>query len=137
MTWSPGFTVVTPAPHSAISPAASWPGTIGRGDGQSPFMTCQSLWQTPEAFILTRTSPALGGSSSQSTTCNGSLGLNRTAAFIAFPPDAGHHYTRRKAPWEEMHMVGPNRRAILRGGAGAASLAAGVLSAPVLRAQDK
>ena len=49
-------------------------------------MTCQSLWHTPEAFILTRTSPALGGSSSQSTTCSGSLGLNRTAAFIAFPP---------------------------------------------------
>src|SRR5262245_28836317 len=52
------------------------------GDGQSPFMMCQSLWQTPEAFILTRTSPAFGGSSSQSRTCSGSLGLNRTAAFI-------------------------------------------------------
>src|SRR5882757_10258038 len=86
ITWSPGFTVVTPGPHSAISPAASWPGTIGSGEGQSPFMTCQSLWHTPEAFILTRTSPALGGSSSQSTTCRGSLGLNRTAAFIVSPP---------------------------------------------------
>jgi multiple sugar transport system substrate-binding protein len=34
-------------------------------------------------------------------------------------------------------MVGPNRRAILRGGAGAASLAAGVLPAPGLLAQAK
>ena len=34
-------------------------------------------------------------------------------------------------------MVGPNRRAILRGGAGAASLAAGVLPAPGLLAQGK
>ena len=86
ITWSPGFTVVTPGPTSAISPAASWPGTIGIGEGQSPFMMCQSLWQTPEARILTRTSLALGGSSSHSTTCSGSLGLNRTAAFMAFLP---------------------------------------------------
>src|SRR5262249_43501237 len=49
-------------------------------------MMCQSLWHTPEAFIFTRTSPALGGSSSHSTTCNGWLGLTRTAAFIGSLP---------------------------------------------------
>ena len=86
MTWSPGFTVVTPGPHSRISPAASWPGTIGIGEGQSPLMTCQSLWHTPDAFIFTRTSSALGGSSSHSTICSGSFGLKRTAAFMIFPP---------------------------------------------------
>src|SRR5262249_61915758 len=67
------------------------------GDGQSPFMMCQSLWQTPEAFILTRTSPAFGGSSSQSTTCKGSLGLNRTAAFIA-SSDRGRLFRRIVGP---------------------------------------
>src|SRR6185436_11272961 len=97
ITWSPGFTVVTPGPTSAISPAASWPGTIGIGDGQSPFMMCQSLWHTPDAFILTRTSPAFGGSSSHSTTCNGSLGLKRTAAFIGvLPVSAGNTGTIRQ-----------------------------------------
>ena len=51
--WSPGLTVVTPAPTSSTMPAASWPRTMGSGTCQSPFMMCQSLWQTPAA--LTRT----------------------------------------------------------------------------------
>ena len=49
-------------------------------------MTCQSLWQTPDARIFTRTSRALGGSSSHSTISSGVLGANRTAAFIGPPP---------------------------------------------------
>jgi hypothetical protein len=68
MTWSPGFTCVTPAPTSSTMPAASCPSTIGSGSGQSPFMMCQSLWQMPAAFTFTRASPACGPCCSTSTT---------------------------------------------------------------------
>src|SRR5262245_22727454 len=121
------------------------------GEGQSPFMMCQSLWHTPDAFILTRTSPALGGSSSQSTTCKGSLGLNRTAAFIGFPPATRWHYSTglvdpapeaRSTPAKEKRpggktMRAPNRRTVLRGGVGLSALAVGVLPAPAVVAQGK
>ena len=43
------------------------------GDAQSPFMMCQSLWQTPVAITRTRASPAFGPSCSTSTTWSGLL----------------------------------------------------------------
>ena len=75
MMWSPGFTLVTPAPTSSTMPAASWPSTMGSGGVQSPFMMCQSLWQMPAALTLTRASPALGPSCTRSTTSSGVLAL--------------------------------------------------------------
>src|SRR5712692_3484914 len=63
-------------------PAASWPSTIGSGNVQSPFMMCQSLWQTPAAMTLTRASPAWGPCCCTSTTSSGVLALYRIAAFI-------------------------------------------------------
>src|SRR5688500_8721849 len=82
MTWSPGLTLVTPAPTVSTMPAASWPSTIGSGKGQSPFMMCQSLWHTPAALTRTRASPACGPCCSTSTTSSRMFGLYRTAAFI-------------------------------------------------------
>src|SRR6185503_664450 len=64
-------------------PAASCPSTIGSGSGQSPFMMCQSLWQTPAALTFTRASPACGPCCSTSTTSSPMFGLYRTAAFIS------------------------------------------------------
>ena len=51
--WSPGLTLSTSSLFSRTIPAASWPSTIG--GGQSPFMMCQSLMQTPAALARTRT----------------------------------------------------------------------------------
>src|SRR6185369_4808519 len=42
-TWSPFFSVVTPAPTSSTTPAPSCPSTIGNGVGMSPFTTWRSL----------------------------------------------------------------------------------------------
>ena len=53
MMWSPGLTLSTSSLFSRTIPAASWPSTIG--GGQSPFMMCQSLMQTPAALARTRT----------------------------------------------------------------------------------
>ena len=50
-------TRVTPRPTSTTVPVHSWPGTIGIGEGQSPFMMCQSLWQIPAAFTQGRIPP--------------------------------------------------------------------------------
>ena len=75
MTWSPGVTLVTPAPTSSTMPAASCPSTMGRGGVQSPFMMCQSLWQMPAALTLTRASPTFGPSWVSSTTSSGVLAL--------------------------------------------------------------
>src|SRR6185295_6082080 len=84
MMWSPGTTLVTPAPTSSTMPAASWPSTMGRGGVQSPFMMCQSLWQMPAAFTFTRASPARGPSWVRSTISRGVFALKRTAAFTGF-----------------------------------------------------
>ena len=50
----------TPGPTASTTPAPSWPIAIGVGRGQSPSRTWRSEWQTPDARILTRTSPARG-----------------------------------------------------------------------------
>src|SRR3989338_8677711 len=83
MMWSPGLTLTTPAPTSSTMPAASCPRTMGSGSCQSPFMMCQSLWQTPAALTRTRASPACGPCCWTSTTSSGVLALYRTAAFMA------------------------------------------------------
>src|SRR6201995_1834596 len=92
MTRSPGLTLSTPGPFSTTMPAASCPSTIGNGNGQSPFMMCQSLMQTPAALTRTRTSLDFGGSCSSSRIWNGLLISVRTAAPIlsSFPPDYSH-----------------------------------------------
>ena len=41
-------------------PAPSWPSTDGSGDNRVPFTTDRSEWQTPDAPMRTRTSPAFG-----------------------------------------------------------------------------
>src|SRR5687767_10001380 len=84
MMWSPGTTLVTPAPISSTMPAASWPSTMGSGGVQSPFMMCQSLWQIPAAFTFTRASPARGPSWVRSTISRGEFALKSTAAFTGF-----------------------------------------------------
>src|SRR4029079_3712322 len=87
MTWSPILTLCTSGPSSTTTPAASWPSTMGSGSGQSPFMMCQSLMQTPAAFTCTRTSPALGPSCSRSRSSSGLLTAVSTAArMMGFPP---------------------------------------------------
>ncbi len=58
----------TPGPTASTTPAPSWPIAIGVGRGQSPSRTWRSEWQTPDARILTRTSPARGSARSSSST---------------------------------------------------------------------
>src|SRR6478735_5828770 len=70
-TWSPALTSCTPAPTSTISPAPSWPSTIGVGRGRSPLISDRSEWQRPAPPTLTSTSPSPGGSSSTSSTWMG------------------------------------------------------------------
>src|SRR5690606_2815873 len=87
MTWSPGFTLVTPSPTSTTTPAPSWPRTAGKTpSGSSPDRVKASVWQTPVLVILTRTSPLRGGSTSISTICNGFPASKATAArdFMAW-----------------------------------------------------
>jgi hypothetical protein len=55
ITWSPGFTDVTPSPTSATTPAPSWPGMNGAGCGMMPLMAETSEWQTPVALMSTLT----------------------------------------------------------------------------------
>src|SRR5437660_1192695 len=98
MTWSPFLTLATPGPSSATMPAASWPSTIGSGNGQSPFMMCQSLMHTPAALTCTRTSFALGGSCSRSRICKGLLTSVSTAARMWLPPGVFSRGGRRTQP---------------------------------------
>src|SRR5690349_3830675 len=83
MTWSPGFTEVTPAPTSRTSPAPSWPSTEGKMPSLSkPSSVYASVWQMPVAMISTSTSPGLGPSRSSSTISSGCLGAKATAARV-------------------------------------------------------
>src|SRR6516162_1107643 len=62
-TWSPTATSVTPGPISVTTPAPSCPPSTGaHGSGITPSSRCWSLWHTPEAASLTRTSRSFGGS---------------------------------------------------------------------------
>ncbi|OCB52885.1 hypothetical protein A9X02_01355 [Mycobacterium malmoense] len=82
-TWSPGANPSTPAPTSTTTPEPSWPPIVGdmagnpnarnvSGGGASfPCRMCSSEWHSPVAASRTKTSPALGGSSSNSSTDHG------------------------------------------------------------------
>ena len=74
------LSILLKSAKTTSTPAASCPSTIGSGNGQSPFMMCQSLMQTPAALTRTRTSLDLGGSCSRSRICKGLLISVRTAA---------------------------------------------------------
>ena len=108
-TWSPGATLNTPGPTSSTMPAPSWPPMVGSGavaPARSPVTRCSSLWHMPLAIIFTRTSPALGGSSSISSTLHGVCNSRRMAAlvFTMFPfgPSGGDvrraTYRGRRSP---------------------------------------
>src|SRR5690606_15140118 len=93
MTWSPGFTEVTPSPTSTTMPAPSWPSTTGnRPSGSSPDRVNASVWQTPVWVIVTSTSPFFGGATSISTICSGWPGPKATAArdFMVASPETGN-----------------------------------------------
>src|SRR5580704_16537046 len=68
----PSAQPMTSLPTASITPAISCPGTIGYGiEGNSPSLTIESLWQTPHACTLTRTSPGWGCGNSRSTNSKG------------------------------------------------------------------
>src|SRR5699024_1329826 len=81
-TWSPGSTLVTPGPTASITPAPSWPPTIGNRGGSEPSDRCRSEWHRPAAVYLTSTSPGPGSSRSSSMISNGSPMPDRTAALV-------------------------------------------------------
>src|SRR3569833_3873620 len=83
MTWSPFFSDVTPAPTSITTPAPSWPKITGnKPSGSAPERVNSSVWQTPEALISIRTSPALGPSRSTSSITRGCPAAYATAALV-------------------------------------------------------
>src|SRR6187402_1968782 len=89
MTWSPFFSVVTPGPTSTTMPAPSWPKITGNNpSGSPPERVNSSVWQTPEAFISTSTSPVLGPARSTVVTSRGWPAFQATAArvFIVLGP---------------------------------------------------
>ena len=92
ITWSPGWTLVTPSPTSTTVPAPSWPSTTGnRPSGSSPLSVKASVWHTPVWVIFTSTSPFLGGATSISTICRGWPAAKATAArdFMGRSPGGG------------------------------------------------
>jgi hypothetical protein len=55
--------------------------------GQAPSFVNMSLWQTPQASTLTRTSPASGFGISRSTISKSAHGLGTCATFIGAIPN--------------------------------------------------
>src|SRR4030081_93595 len=81
MTWSPFFTLVTPRPISATTPAPSWPRIAGNSpSGSAPDNVNSSVWQTPVALISTSTSPSRGPSSWTVDISSGRPAATATAA---------------------------------------------------------
>ena len=77
----PDFTDVTPSPTLSTIPPPSWPRMHGNiPSGSLPLRVWESVWQTPVAKILMRTSPALGGATSTVSRERGFLGSHATAA---------------------------------------------------------
>ena len=76
-------------------PTPSWPGTNGGVGftGQSPFAAWMSVWQRPEASILTNTWPAPGSGIGRSSMTSPSLNAFTTAAFMTTSPRviSDHH----------------------------------------------
>src|SRR5262249_18477469 len=100
-TRSPSLTWPASAPTAITWPTPSWPGMNGgRGfTGQSPSAACKSVWQTPQASILTSTSWAPGRGTSTSSIASGLPNPCTTAAFIVLSIDAScglDQYCQRK-----------------------------------------
>ena len=55
---------------------------MSAGSAMSPVTMCSSEWHSPEAASLTSTSPALGGSSSMSSTLHSVCGSHKMAARV-------------------------------------------------------
>src|SRR5215472_18225857 len=85
-TWSPTRTRVTPGPTASITPAPSWPPTIGSRPVLSPVCRCSSEWHMPDALKAIRTSPCLGSSSSSSVISHGLPGSEMIAALVRILP---------------------------------------------------
>ena len=67
-------------PTFSTTPVPSWPRTAGRGVGAPPSRTTASVWQTPVATILTRTSLSRIWSSSSCSRLSGAWCSRATAA---------------------------------------------------------
>ena len=52
--------------------------------GQSPSAACRSVWQTPDAWILTWISPGPGSGTGTSSIVSGLPNSRTTAAFMVF-----------------------------------------------------
>src|SRR5688572_13562464 len=63
-------------------PAPSWPPTIGKRTGASPWVMWSSEWHRPEALNLTRTSWAFGSSSCRSVSSQPMCGPRAMAAWV-------------------------------------------------------
>ena len=99
-TWSPTARPSTPSPTSSITPAPSWPSTIGYDAEERAVLTTErSEWQTPDAPIFTFTSPAFGASRSMSSMESGSLRPRQTAALGIGPPGVSHADEVSAASW--------------------------------------
>src|SRR5437773_4162902 len=90
MTRSPLFTLATPAPTSATTPAPSCPRIAGnKPSGSEPERVTSSVWQMPVALISTSTSPAFGPCSCTVSMVSGAPALWATAARTSMvtPPE--------------------------------------------------
>lgn len=77
----PGLTLVTPSPTLSTVPPPSCPRITGNFPSESlPLRVWLSVWQTPVAIILMRTSPALGGATSTVSIVSGLPASQATAA---------------------------------------------------------
>src|SRR5712691_2973617 len=113
MTWSPFFTLATPAPTSTTMPAPSWPRIAGNSPSESaPENVNSSVWQMPVALTSTSTSPAFGPSRSTSVTVSGLPLSKATAArlFMAFFSSALEHFQEKAGPESILDSIrGGNR----------------------------
>src|SRR5450755_2673398 len=83
ITWSPGLTLVTPAPTSSTMPPPPCPTIPGnKPSGSAPDRVNASVWQTPVATMRTKTSPAFGPARSTSSMLRGLPASQATAAFV-------------------------------------------------------
>lgn len=81
ITWSPGLKSLTLSPTLSTIPAPSCPKITGKTPSESkPPNVYASVWHTPVATILIRTSCAFGGATSIISIFNGSFGDQATAA---------------------------------------------------------
>src|SRR6266550_4607443 len=85
-TSSPSPRSSTPGPKRSTTPDISCPRTAGRGKAASPFITCRSVWHTPQARTLTRISPRFGSGLLNSSMVSGCPAPRRTAAFTSPSP---------------------------------------------------